>query len=222
LATLSNLLRYIFLTKKENEVGLPNGKKVNIIKLVDNLCISYLHTHNLLQKNNIILSDMHSSNIFIHWLNDNSYLDDEYVGDTKYIYYKFDKKIIKIETFGMLLKIGDVGTSIVIPNKNVTILGQAVEPEKNLHLLEQLIKPNREVFYFLTHLKYQLPFSIYKKTVAYKILSTYPYNEIMNRFPIGHALLEKMLMPNELLDCYEKYHVSKIDKQKNVLIVQEY
>jgi len=222
LATLFDLIKYILITKKGNNVELPNGKKVNIIKLIDYLCISYIHTHNLLHKNNIIISDMHHQNIFIHWLNKDSYLDDLYIGDTKYIYYKINNKIIKIETFGILLKIGDIGTSIVIPNKNVTILGQSVNPEKNLYLLEQMIKPNYSEFSFFSNFKYSLPFSIYKKTIMFKILSTYPYNEIAQYLPSQDILLKKLLTPDELLNHYDKYTVPKIDKHKNIFIVPEY
>ena len=60
---------------------------------------------------------MHNENIFIHWLNDNYYLDDINIKNTKYIYYKFKNKIIKI--FRFLLKIGDVGYFIVKPKLNI-------------------------------------------------------------------------------------------------------
>lgn len=223
LSTLFDFIKYLLIAKNEkNETVLPNGKKVNIVKLIDYLCISYLHTHNLLHKNNIIISDMHFQNVFVHWLNKDSYLDDQYIGDAKYVYYKFGKKIIKIETFGILLKIGDVGLSIVVPNEHVTILGQAREPEKYLYQLGQITKPNYFVFRFFAGFKYSLPFSIYKKTVAYKIFSTYPYNEFVGEISFTNTLLENLSTPNELLEFYEKYHVSEIDKQKNTFVVQEY
>jgi len=224
LATLFHLIKYILVNKNdENEVELPNGKKCDIVKLIDYLTISYIHTHNLLQRNNIVPVDMHSENIFIHWLNKNSYLDDEYIGDIEYIYYEYDDKIIKIETHGILLKIGDVGSCIVIPKNDIMILGQAIDLEKNLHLVDQLIKPNYLIFNFLYTMKNLLPIYIYEKTVASKIWSMYPYNELVQiGLPIDYELLKNYLIPYELLDHFNKYSVSKIDKNKNNFVVKEY
>jgi hypothetical protein len=39
--------------------------------------------------------------------------------------------IIKIETFGFILKIGDVGTFIVKPKKNIILIGHAYNIEIN-------------------------------------------------------------------------------------------
>jgi hypothetical protein len=36
---------------------------------------------------------------------------------------KYKDKIIKIDTFGFILKIGDVGTFIVKPKKNIILIG---------------------------------------------------------------------------------------------------
>ena len=49
---------------------------------------------NLLQNHNIFVSDMHCSNIFIHWLNDESYLGNEKIGNIENIIYKIGKKSI--------------------------------------------------------------------------------------------------------------------------------
>ena len=223
LGTLTDLMKYILLKRDQDKVVLSNGEKCDIVKLMDYLCISYIHTHNLLYKHNIIISDMYFNNIFIHWLNENSYMDNQYIGDTKYIYYKYNNKILKIKTYGIILKVGDVGTSIIMPRDDVMILGQAVDPEKNLHLLEQLTAPNYNIVSdFFMNVKYNLPFSIYKKTIAYKIYSMYPYSELVQHQPEDHKLLANYLTPNELLDIYDMYAVSKTDKNKTSLIIDEY
>lgn len=218
LGTLQDLIKFMCLERNDYMIKLPNGQKCNIIEMIDYLCISYIHTHDLLQKNGIILSDMHGANIFIHWLNKNSHLDDTHIGSTESIYYKLGKQFIKIKTFGILLKIGDVGTAIIMPRKYLMILGQAVDLEKNLGVVKQMIKPNYLVFWFIHDLKNMLPVNIYEKSIAYQIMSSYPYNEIVDRIPIDYSLLNDMLLPEQLLKYFDKYFVSKINKEEKYLV----
>ena len=220
IATLSDLMKYTIIKMKNGKVVLPNNIKCDVIKLMDYLTISYIHTHNLLQTHNIVISDMHPHNIFIHWLNKNSYLGDTCINNTKYINYQFNDKIIKIKTYGLLLKIGDVGTSIVMPRNDILILGQAYDLEKNIHLVDQMIKPNYNVRQFLDIFKWDLPGSLYVKTIAHKILSAYPYNEIVNFLPLNHNLLKDYLTPYEMLEKFDKYFVNKYDKDNDTLIVK--
>jgi len=221
MATMHDLIKYIIIKNVNNKIVLPNNKKCDIIKLFDYLTISYIHTHYLLQKHNIIISDMHSHNIFIHWINANSYLGDTCLDNTKYINYQFGNKIIKIKTYGLLLKIGDVGTSIITPRKDVFIIGQAVDLEKNMHIIDQIIKPNYNVRWFLDIFKHNLPDNIYGKTIACKILSAYPYNEMVNYMPFSYKLLNDWLTPFEMLDKFDKYFIDKVDKHDNTLMVKD-
>jgi hypothetical protein len=67
------------------------------------LCISFFATYHLLTENNIFPSDMHTANIFIHWLDDNSYYNTINIKNLKEIVYKIGKKYYKIKTFGFVL-----------------------------------------------------------------------------------------------------------------------
>ena len=222
IGTLDSLCKYIFSKMKNGNVILPNGETCNVVELFDYLAISFIHTHQLLHKHNIIISDMHSNNIFIHWLNNDSYLGDTNISKVKYINYKFGDKILKIKTFGLLLKIGDVGTAIITPRKDVLILGQANDLDKNIKLVDQIIKPNYQIYWGMTTFKYMLPQHIYEKTIMSSILDNHPYNEIVNYLPMPYKLLDKFLDPNELLAKYDKYFVDKTSKSDDTLIVEEY
>jgi hypothetical protein len=226
LATLYELMIYINLKKKGNSVILPNSETCDIIELCDYLTISYLHTHDLLLKNNITLYDMHNSNIFIHWLNKNSYMGDKNIQNIKYIIYKFNDKYIKIKTFGLILKIGDIGASILQPRTDIVILGLAGgDIEKHYNLVDQLVKPNYTCHKFLYNIQSSLSTNLYEKTIAYKILSSYPYAEINRYKTIQYNLLYDMLTPYEMLEKYEKYiidkpkNIKKIKNSKNILVI---
>jgi hypothetical protein len=214
MATLSDLLMYINFYRKGDVVKLLNNQTCNIVELLDYITISYMHTHNMLSNNGIILGDMHTGNIFIHWLHDDSYMD-----KIKYIVYKNNNKYIRIKTFGFILKIGDVGSSIVQPKKDIFILGQANDIEKYYNLIEQMIKPNYSCYPFLLSIfKYaSIPNSISSKTIGYEILQSYPYNEIGNSET--NKLINDMLTPNEILNKYSKYFVEKPIKTKDMVIV---
>ena len=216
--TLASLLKYIFSQRKEN-ITLPNGIKCNFAELFDYICISYIHTHNLLQENNIYLTDMHGENIFIHWLGENSYMGNKYIGDTKKITYKIKNKMFQIKTFGFIIKVGDVGSSIVRPKKNVIILGQGNNLEKNYVLLDFMLKKNFLVNNFIFSNKCRIPLYLFEQTVIYKIMNTYPYNNTSWMNGLNEAQTSLLLTPEKLLDFYSEYQVDKIDAKS--LVVEE-
>lgn len=222
MGTLLSLCKYVIAQMKDGVITLPNNETCDVVELFDYLTISYIHTHQLLHKNNIIISDMHSKNIFIHWLNNDSYLGDMNISNIKYINYKFGNKILKIKTFGLLLKIGDVGTAIIEPRKDVLILGQCQNLENNIKLLDQMLKSNYFVFWGIVSFKHILPDIIYSKMVLNKILGNYPYNEIVQYLPFPHKLLDNFLEPNELLGKFDKYIVDNVSKNDDTLIVNEF
>jgi hypothetical protein len=219
LNTLYDLLRYINISEKiNNNITLPNGITCNIIKLLDYICISYIHTHNLLCNNNITPTDMHEGNIFIHWLNDNSYLDDINLKNIKYIYYKYKDKIIKIETFGFILKIGDVGTFIVKPKKNIILIGHAYNIEINYKLIKQMSNPNYSLINFFRIFDHIQKY-LYKEIILNKIFKKYPYNNLT--WYNNKDILKKLFKPTKILSFYKKYFVDNIDNE-NSLIVNEF
>jgi hypothetical protein len=221
MSTFDDLMIYANLTKnlteknKDDMIELPNGIKCNIIELIDYLTISYIITVDLLAKNNIYLLDMHPQNIFIHWLNNNSYLYDKYIGDTEYIFYKRGDKYYKIKTFGLLLKIGDVGASIVKPKKNILFIGQTNNIEKTHKICEYIIEHPK---YFDFPMSYHNTMSVatFKKTCSYNILNSHPYDKIFWMSQTAD-LMESMLKPDQLLKYFDKYAVNKIDVTEKYL-----
>jgi hypothetical protein len=219
LNTLHELLGYINISKKiNNNITLPNGITCDIIKLLDYICISYIHTHNLLCHHNIIPRDMHEGNIFIHWLNDNSYLDDINLKNIKYIYYKYKDKIIKIETFGFIIKIGDTGSFIVKPKKNIILIAHAYNIENNYKLIKQISKANYSLLTFFRIFD-KIPKYIYKEIILNKIFKKYPYNSLT--LYNNKDILQKLFKPTKILSFYKKYFVDNIDNE-NSLIVNEF
>jgi len=217
-ATMGDLLSYVCKYQNNGSITLPNKRTCNIFELFDYLTISYLCTHDMLFKNNILLSDMHPGNIFIHWLNPNSYMGDTNLENIKHIIYKIDGKYIKIDTFGLLLKIGDIGASILHLKSDVFILGQGVDLNKSYNVVKYIMKNSSGCHNFLYNFKYMLPFSLYSKTIAFKILSTYPYSEISG-IDIDYKLMNDFLSPIEMLKYFTKYFIKNPKKSLETLIV---
>jgi hypothetical protein len=218
MATMNDLLTYINLFRENDIISLPNSESCNIIKLCDYIAISFLHTYEILSAHNITLFDMHPGNIFIHWLNKKSYMGNMYIGDIKNIIYKFDDKFIKIKTHGFIIKIGDVGSSIVHPKKDVYILGQGNDLDKTYPIVKQLIKPNISPHDFLYNFIYMLPTSLHQKTMAYKILSKYPYSEM--RWPsLPLKLVNDQLTASEMLEKFDDYFIKNPVKAEDTLII---
>ena len=182
---------------------LPNGIKCDIAELFDYLCISYLATHEFLTNNNIYPSDMHSGNIFIHWLNDNSYCDDKNIKNIKEIVYKVKNKYYKIKTFGLVLILGDTGTFIIKVKNDVLIVGQAWDIKNNYKLVSQRLKPEHTNMDFIKWNSRLIGKKDFIKTVGYNILNTEPYNENANgSLGWDKSYLEKLKSTIELLSFF--------------------
>lgn len=221
LSTLYSLLEYVKLTSINGIVTLPNNEKCDVAELCDYLTISYLHTFILLSENNITLLDMHFSNIFLHWLHKNSYCGTKNIKSIKHIAYKISKnKYIHINTYGLILKIGDVGASIVQPKKDVVIIGFTNSIEKSKNIIPYATNPKFAI-QFLYRLKELLPQNIYKKTVVCDILSHYPYTNLtgdsLEKVPL--EILKVIESPSEILAKFKKYTVDRVDNKKYTLII---
>lgn len=209
----------LFINIKKNsyyEITLPNGITCNAIELLDYLSISYLVTYDLLKRFNIHLLDMHPGNIFIHWLNENSYMSDQNIGDTKYIFYKIGNTFYKIKTFGLLLKIGDVGASIVHPKENIYIAGQVYDIETTYPIVKTLVKTTKCHEFFSNFSS--LTIGTYRQTVAHTINYSKPYDEL-NWTGITQEQFDQMLNSEQMLKkFFSKYSVDKIDEKENYLV----
>jgi len=225
IATLGDLFTYIHYSKnKDDNVILPNGVTCNVVELYDYICISFLATHHLLTKNNIYQSDMHVSNLFIHWLNDNSYYNDKNIKNVKEIIYEIGNKYYKIKTFGFILIFGDVGTFIIKIKKDIILIGQAPDIKNNyLEYNRRMTERHNSMDLIKNSIKFLTP-KQYEKTIAYNIMNTEPYND----YPIDNwkllgidiLFLDKMKSTIELLNFfYDKYGTDKYIKNNNNILV---
>lgn len=224
IATLDELSTYMYLkwminkndSDNDDTVELPNGISCDMIELYNYITISFIITADLLKKHNIYLLDMHPQNIFIHWLNDNSYLNDKFVGNTKYIFYKRGDKYYKIKTFGMFMKIGDVGACIVTPQDDTIVVGQANDIHKTHHIIDKIIKYPK---YFDLPLMFShiMSYDTLRKTIAYKIITTHPYDKKF-WFSQPQTILDDMPTPDDILKYFDRYTVDKIDEKDSYLV----
>ena len=225
IATLGSLFTYIHYSKNiDDTVILPNGIECNVDELYDNICISFLATHHLLTENNIFPSDMHIDNLFIHWLNDNSYHNNKNIKELAEIIYKIGNKYYKIKTFGFVLIFGDTGSFIIKIKKDIIMIGHAPDIKNNY------LKYNRrmtETHNNMDLIKYSHKFLTPKqfgKTIAYKIMNTEPYNNYpvnnWNLLGLNISYLDSMKSTIELLDFfYDKYGVDKYEKNDNNILI---
>ena len=225
ITSFGDLMKYIRLKKDENnnnnytdfKVLLPNNIECDIIELIDYFCISYLITYDLLRKHHIHLFDMHADNIFVHWLNKNSYMHDKFIGDMKYIVYNHNKKYYKIKTFGILMKIGDVGASMISHHQsknNIYIIGHGTNFDKSFNIAKEVIKQNRG-HEFLSAIRQTTDAGyIFKKTTASTILSEHPYDKLYWE-NVPYDLLKDLKTVDQLMKYYDKYTINRSDVKKN-------
>ena len=229
IATLTDLIQYINLNiEDDGTIILPNKIKCNVVELYDYLCISYLVTYHLLTKNDICPFDLHASNIFIHWLNDKSYYGSKNIKNTEEIVYKIFGKYYKIKTFGFVIILGDLGNSIIKIKKDVILVGQSHDIEKRYKMIQSFMnfKVWNVGFFWIMHV--HLSLSNFEKTIAFKIMKTYPYNNysaiditMYKKYDIQY--LKNLKTTKELLSFYdEKYSVKNYNKSesKNCILIK--
>jgi hypothetical protein len=225
IATLSDLFTYIHYSKNKNDtVTLPNGIKCNIAEIYDNICISFLATHHLLTENNIFPSDMTASNIFIHWLNDNSYYNDVNIKELKEIIYKIGNKYYKIKTFGFIMIFGDTGTFIIKIKKDIILIGHTPDIKNNYFKFNRrMTEKHNNMDIILLNMGF-LTIKQFEKTIAHKIMNTEPYNN----YPFNNwrllgtdiSYLDNMKSTIELLDFFQdKYGIDKYTKNNNNILI---
>ena len=218
ITTLEDLYNFIYYSKNKNgSVILPNGIKCdNISELYDYICISYLATFHLLTENKIYPKDMDPSNIFIHWLNDTSYYNNENIKDCKNIIYKVNNKYYKIKTFGFVIVLGDAGCFLLQAKKDVIIVGYENYFETKEKMLCNYTKYNIDII--LNH-GMIIP-NEFIKSIANKILNSEPYN-LYPRYSHWGENITKNLSTPELLDFYyKKYGIDKYTKNKNTIFIK--
>ena len=116
--------------------------------------------------------EINDKNIFIHWLNDNSYFGEKNIKDLEEIVYKVGKKYYKIKTFGLLLIIGDTGTFVAKIKKDIILAGQIWNVTENYKLLEKRFDPSYTAITFLEINHKLLTRKEYEKTICKNILNS--------------------------------------------------
>ena len=218
ITTLADLYNYIYYSKnKDGTVILPNGIKCdNISELYDYICISYLATFHLLTENKIYPKDMDIGNIFIDWLNDTSYYNNENIKNCKNIIYKVNNKYYKIKTFGFVIVLGDTGCFLLEAKKDVIIIGFENYFGTKEKILSNYTKDNIDI---IENHDMITP-NEFIKSIAYKILNSEPYNLYPKYSHWGENITKNLSTP-ELLDFYyKKYGVDKYTKNKNTILIK--
>lgn len=226
ISTLDELHSYIYYNNNDGVVTLPNGIKCNIASLYDYICISYLATHHKLIKHNIYINDMHCSNIFIYWLDEDSYYNDANIKDINEIIYQVKKKYYKIEVFGFAIVLGDLGTSIINVKKDVSIIGQIWDIRTNYKLTVDTDKFTKTCLWnFMIRFILGISTKEYSKTILCRIINSDPYNSYpmilrsLKDYDIN--FLDNTKLPVELLEdfFYEKYGVVDYEKTTNNIFI---
>lgn len=221
---LYDLLQYIKYSRNmDGSVVLPNGIKCNISELVDNILISYFITYYLLNINNVYPSDLHAKNIFIHWLNKKSYYKTKNIQNIEEVFYFINKKYYKIKTFGFVIILGDLGTSIVKIKNNILLVGHINNFDYNYNLLPMIIDKfnNYIILGLLYEIQHYLSLQDFKNTIINEILSSTPYKDypyIYNEYNIEY--IKKLKTIPELLSLFDKkYEVNKYEKTNNNILI---
>jgi hypothetical protein len=226
ITTFADLFNYIYFSKnKDGSVILPNGIKCdNISELYDYICISYLATYHLLTKNKIYPRDIYEENIFIHWLNDTSYYNNESIKDCKNIIYKVKNKYYKIKTFGFVIILGDCGKFFVEAKKDIMIIGSGHVDKKMKNPLKMaLLDAKRINMDIIIRCYDMLTMNEFKNSIAYNILNSYPNNiyPLSSLWKMWNRPITKNLSTPELLDFYyKKYGIDKYTKDKETILIK--
>lgn len=225
LTTLKELLCYIHYNRKGDIVMLPNDIECSILELYDYICISFFTTWHLLTINNIFPSDMHCSNIFIHWLNDKSYFNNKSAKDVTHITYKIGKKYYAIKTFGFVIVLGDLGTSIVKIKDDVILAGHVAHIKENYNLLKWLMKPEYYSMDFVKDIKKYIQCNDFSKTVANNILQSEPYVSYPENidFLLGYDIkfLKELKSLPDLLSYYDElYGIEKYEENEGSILIK--
>ncbi|AYV76157.1 MAG: hypothetical protein Terrestrivirus4_205 [Terrestrivirus sp.] len=225
LNNLMDLMKYVCLNRRHNKALLPNNIQCDIVELLDGYFISFLHTAHLLWKNyKITLLDQHSRNIFIHWIDKQTYMGTKPLNNIKYIYYKLTNsknKYIRIPTFGTLLKIGDLGSCISNPVNNLFIVGDLPQVDDSLKHIHKYKTQLPMYIDFMLNINFGLPTDIYDQTIIGKIF----HQELFKDLVIYDGYMsnvDKYPSPYDLLlynPVFDKYRVNSIIDKKNVLII---
>lgn len=179
ITNVGGLIDYISFNMQQNmKCVLPNNKTVYLPELVDNMCIFYLHTcYFLWEKYKMVLGDQSSNNVFVHWINKNSRCGKKKLANIKYINYDIgNNQYIQTNTNGIIFKIGDIGISIMSPQKNVMIVGNISNSENIKDVSKYKNKCHCHWDFIFDVIRY-IPSNVANATIISKIIQKYNISE---------------------------------------------
>jgi len=105
--------------------------KFNIVELVNYVILHFLVAVDYCDNKGLVLTDQHLDNIFISWISvDMIHVGSKYMRDVTDIYYKLgDGLVIKAPLRDILIKLGDIGSSVLKLKKDLWILGDVISED---------------------------------------------------------------------------------------------
>jgi hypothetical protein len=218
MSNIHNLINYFkYNMQPDMSCILPNNIKIYIPEIIDNICIFYLHTCYILwKKYKIVLGDQHSENIFIHWINSKSICGKTDLSKLKYINYSIgNSSFIKIKTYGMIYKIGDVGYSIMNSQDNVMVVANLNDMnDVNIDLLLKYKTKCYSFWDFILNIIGDMPIHFLNETIIYKIILKHNISQKhLNVYGTNNQYYNNMLSEINILndDLYNVYKINSSD-----------
>jgi hypothetical protein len=162
-------------TVKNNMISckLPNVRNtiVDVVDLIDTLTLSFMISYeHVWREIKLVLTDQYANNVFLKWLHTGAYMGKRDISMVENIIYKIDGKVYGIKTNGVVLKIGDIGSSIIKPRDDLTIVIDLAGD----HAVQKSMYIEQIPCYmaFIKDLYDKLPPIIAKRTILHQIINS--------------------------------------------------
>jgi len=113
--------------------------KFNIVELVNYIVLHFLISVDYCTRKGLILTDQHIHNIFISWLASGTInIGNKHMISVTDIYYKLDNStIIKAPLKNILIKLGDIGSSVLKLRNDLWIIGDVIKEQDVISHVEK-------------------------------------------------------------------------------------
>jgi hypothetical protein len=184
--------------------------KFNLIELVDYIVLHFLIAVDYCDNKDLILTDQHPNNIFVSWIASGRVdVGSKHMSNVTDIYYKFDDVIIKAPLKNILIKLGDIGSSVLKLKKDLWIMGDVINEKDVGHIEKYFSKYVPSYMTFLSGLHDILPHKVFFQSSLHNI---YDDKHIGKYTPLtGYVDPHNFPSPRDLLQKYfTKYIVKKL------------
>lgn len=213
LSTIGQLIDYINVNIGQDLMcKLPNNSVIHVPDFLDSMFIFYLHTSNYLwEKYKMTLGDQHVDNLFVHWINKTSRCGKIKLDNLQTITYDIgNNKFLRIDTHGILFKIGDVGICTMCVQDDVIIVGNLTNGER----LKEVLNYKTKKYCFWEYILNMYSFCpcLVAETIMAKILKKYNIGtKCVERLGIKMEFLNDIPSENDILndELYDKFKVTK-------------